>query len=120
MLITVDILMWLLNSYSLWMFTSFVFDVWYLQLPSIILCQLLILQSIKIDIKKITLIKENTFQKHLDPWISLRTFIYSFLSLLYLSPGVFFSLRYFYKFKPRDDHWTFLDKVFYMEASKKT
>lgn len=98
-LINVDILMWLINSYSLWIFTWFMFDLWYLELPCIILCQCLIVQSIRMDVKKITLIKENRFMKYLMPWISLRTAIHSFLSLLYLIPGVFLTMEYFFDFK---------------------
>jgi hypothetical protein len=79
----------------------------------------LTLQSIRLDIKKITLIKENTFQMYMDPWIKLRTAIYSILSLLYLIPGVFFTMKNFVVFKPHKDYWSFIDKVYYLAPSDK-
>ena len=42
-LITVDIIIWLINSYKLWLITWFIFDLWYLELPTIVSCQILII-----------------------------------------------------------------------------
>lgn len=42
------------------------------------------------------------------------------MSLLYVVPGVFFSVNYFFVHKPSNYYWTFLDKVFYLKEKDKT